>query len=145
MAENLSAFFKENSKQIAPEDYAVSDRFTDADGKTLNWTLKAVSAQRNTELRDENMEQVPVSGKAGAYAMQLDTKDYFSSLIGETVVYPNLHNAELQDNYGVKTPEELLGAMLLPGEYDQLLAEVQKVNGYMNEGKKAQVVEEVKN
>ena len=34
-------------------------------------------------------------------------------------VYPDLNNAELQDSYGVKTPEQLLKKMLYPQEFDR--------------------------
>ena len=44
---------------------------------------------------------------------------------------PDLYDAELQDSYGVKTPEDLLLAMVdSPGEYNDLAAYVQKFQGF---------------
>ncbi len=48
-----------------------------------------------------------------------------------SIVYPDLYDAELQDSYGVKTPEDLLLAMVdNPGEYSDLTAFVQKFQGF---------------
>ena len=46
-----------------------------------------------------------------------------------TVVYPDLENAALQDNYGVTTPQALLSAMLNGGEYSRLSLKVSELNG----------------
>ena len=46
-----------------------------------------------------------------------------------SVVVPNLLNAQLQDHFGVKSPEALLGKLLKPAEAIQLRSEVQKLMG----------------
>ena len=47
------------------------------------------------------------------------------------MVEPDLCNAELQDSYGVKTPGDLLYAMIdEPGEYQDLSEWVQKFQGF---------------
>ena len=47
------------------------------------------------------------------------------------MVYPDLYDTELQDSYSVKSPEELICAMAdEPGEYGELAAFVQKLNGF---------------
>ena len=52
-------------------------------------------------------------------------------MIAASVVMPDLLNAELQDSYGVKEPEDLLLAMVDdPGEYNDLAAFVQKFQGF---------------
>ncbi|EQG32401.1 phage XkdN-like family protein [Clostridioides difficile DA00129] len=48
----------------------------------------------------------------------------------ETIVFPDLHDAELQNSYGVMGAEELLTTMLTPGEYTDLSSEVGEVNGF---------------
>lgn len=45
-------------------------------------------------------------------------------------VAPNLNDASLQDSYGVMSADELLKAMLLPGEYADYLAKVQEICGF---------------
>ena len=52
-------------------------------------------------------------------------------MIAASVVVPDLYDAELQDSYGVSTPEDLLVALVDdPGEYNDLAAFVQKFNGF---------------
>lgn len=49
-----------------------------------------------------------------------------------SVVEPNLNSAELQDSYGVKTPEKLLQEMVDdPGEYNAFAMFIQEFN-HMN-------------
>ena len=48
-----------------------------------------------------------------------------------SVAEPDLYDRELQDSYGVATPEDLLLAMVDdPGEYNDLAAFVQKFQGF---------------
>ena len=58
-------------------------------------------------------------------------------------VFPNLNDAELQDSYGVKTPDALLKKMLKPGEYTEYKAKVMEVNGY--DMSMEELVDEAKN
>lgn len=44
------------------------------------------------------------------------------------VVFPDLRDTELQDSYGVKKPEELIGKMLLPDEFDKLIDEINAIS-----------------
>lgn len=57
-------------------------------------------------------------------------------------VFPDLNNAELQDSWGVMKPEELLGAMLIGGEFDDYVTEVFRANGFQTEN---ELVDEAKN
>lgn len=45
------------------------------------------------------------SWKAEYVPSKLDTTAYINDLIAESIVEPDLYNKELQDSYGVKTPE----------------------------------------
>ena len=52
-------------------------------------------------------------------------------MITASTVTPDLYNAELQDSYGVQTPEELVYAMVDDaGEYQELSAWIQKFQGF---------------
>ena len=51
-------------------------------------------------------------------------------MVVAATVYPDLYDAELQDSYGVKTPEDLLYAMVDDaGEYQNLTVWTQKFQG----------------
>ena len=60
----------------------------------------------------------------------MDFNKYAALLAVKSTVYPNLNDATLQDSYGVMGAEDLLKAMLLPGEYANYLNIVQQVNGF---------------
>jgi hypothetical protein len=52
-------------------------------------------------------------------------------MIVAATVYPDLYDAELQDSYGVKTPEDLIYAMVDDaGEYQDFCVWMQKFQGF---------------
>lgn len=138
---NLSMFFAQNASTETTEDYVVSKRFKDEGGNPVPWKIRSLSERMNKEIRKAATKRT--KGKNGVYTADVDSEAYMSRLIAESVVYPDLKNAELQGSYGVKGADELLGAMLLPGEFGALGQRVQALNGFdvdVNE-----VIEEVKN
>ena len=135
---NLEAFMiEEENKEI---EYVASKRFIDSDNKPIPWRLRAITAQENQELRKVCYHNIPTL-KKGQYTKDFDTVKYLGLLAERCVVFPNLLDAKLQDFYHVKTASELLGRLLNPGEYDDLTAKLQEVNGYDLEGE----VNEAKN
>ena len=109
--------------------YVASKRFKEK-GKSVEWELKAVSSSLDEAIRKECTKKVPIVGKRGQYNQETDTDKYIGKLCVACTVYPNLNDAELQDAYGVKSGDELLKKMLLPGEYTEYKAKVMEVNGY---------------
>lgn len=138
---NLEMFFKQNVEEKEEVKYVASDRFKDENGKSIEWELKAISAQDDSKLRAACTDMV-AGNKPGVKIPMVNTEKYLSMLTAATITYPDLGNAALQDSYDVKSKSELLTAMLLPGEYQDLLAKIQEVNGFktINE-----LVEEAKN
>ena len=64
-------------------------------------------------------------------------------MIAASVVYPDLYNKELQDSYGVTTPEDLLLEMVDdPAEYNEFVKFVQDMSGFESMSEK---VDEAKN
>lgn len=127
---DLQAFMIEKKEEIF--EYEASKRFKDNEGKPIKWKLKTITAKENEELRKECYKQVLVSNKnKKGYQQQLDTVKYLGLLVDKCVVYPDLHDASLLDYYHEMDSIVLLTKHLLnPGEYDDLTAEVQKINGY---------------
>lgn len=65
------------------------------------------------------------------YRQRVDTSEYQAKLMAAAVVMPDLHDAALQDSYGVMSPEELLKEMLDDaGEYADLAIKVQQISGF---------------
>ena len=138
---SMDAFLKQNVKQPENERLAVSERITDAEGKAIEWEIKSLSNQQDDELRKKHTKTT--KQRNGAYIPTLDTTAYLKDLAVNSVVFPNLHDKLTQESWQVMDAGGLIDCLLKPGEYNELLKEVQKVNGWDVDIK--EVVEEVKN
>ena len=128
---NLTAFLAQNAKQVENVKLVVSDRFTDEDGKPLEWEVRCISSREDETLRRDCQYRVQVPGKRGSFRQEFDNVLYLAKLAAACTVYPNLNDAELQDSYGVMSPEELLKEMLDDaGEYADLAIKVQQISGF---------------
>lgn len=139
---NLSAFLAQNAVQDETEKYIASKRFVDK-GQPVEWELQSITGEEDEQLRKSCTKRVQVEGKKGQYMQDMDANKYLGLLAVKCIVFPNLNAAELQDSYGVMGGDTLLKKMLKPGEYQDLLAKIQEINGFnavMDE-----LVEEAKN
>lgn len=126
---DLKAFLSANVEKIQNKKVVISNRFKDEKGKPIEWELRVLSADDNDALERSCYVNVPVVGRKGQFTRELDRNKYTAMLLAETVVFPDLNNAELQDSYGVKTPEALLKKMLTLAEYNKLAQEMADANG----------------
>lgn len=127
----FSAFMKSNKVVRLNEKYAPTASLKDASGEPLEWEFKHITSKRNDEIRDECTMDVQITGKPNMFRPKLDTSKYILRLICESTVFPDLYDAELQDSYGVKTPEELVYAMVdNAGEYGDFSVWMQKFQGF---------------
>ena len=126
---DFSVFMAGNAIKDETVKYVASKRFVQ-DKKPVEWEIKAVSSTLDEAIRKECTKRVPVQGKRGQYNQETDTDKYIGKLCVACTVYPNLNDAALQDSYGVKGADDLLKAMLLPGEYTEYKAKVMEVNGF---------------
>ena len=139
----LDTFLAGNALKTENIEFVASKRFLGEDGKPIPWKLQTITSGKNSELRKASMKPQPIPGKKNRFEMGIDVYLYVSKLIVACTVFPDLNDKELQDSYGVMGAEELLDAMLLPGEKDALGAKVQEINGYDAEADEQ--VEEAKN
>lgn len=137
-----AAFMAGAAEKIDNKKVVVSERFKDENGQPIPWEIKALTAAENDELQRRCMVNVPVPGRRGQFSRELDQTKYTAALLAESVVEPNLHDAELQDSYGVKSADALLAAMLFYNEYN-ILAEA--VSGMGKFESLAELVETAKN
>lgn len=127
----FSLFMKANKKVRPNEKYAPTASLTDEKGNPLEWEFKHITSKENEELRDKCTTEVQVTGKPNMFRPKVDTAKYIVKLITASVVFPDLYDEELQDSYGVMTPEELLYELVDDaGEYQNLTAWVQKFQGF---------------
>lgn len=128
---SFSRFMKQNKVQKVNATYTATKSLTDENGKPLLWTIKPLTTNENDTIRDDCTKDVSVVGKPNMFRPKLNTSKYIAKMICASVVEPNLNDKELQDSYGVMTPDELLKEMVDdPGEYGDLAAFVQQFNGF---------------
>lgn len=131
MATNLRSFLKENKKIKENATFPATKSLLDENGKPLLWTIRPLTTRQNDVLRDECTLEVPVKGKPGMFRSKVDTSKYLAKMMCTSVVEPNLYDAELQDSYSVRTPEDLLKEMIDdPGEYNEFAAFIQSFSGF---------------
>lgn len=121
---NLSAFLKKNKKIRPNFFYPATKSLCDEDGTPVEWEFKPISTKESEDLRIACT--VTKIGKGGQPQATLDTKKYINALIVKATVSPDLNNKELQDSYGVLTPEDLVFELIdCPSEYNELVKVIQ--------------------
>lgn len=126
---SFERFMKKNKAVRENTFYPVTASLCDEEGNPLKWELRALTTKESEKIRERCTIDVPIPGKPGMYRQKLTDK-YIPSLICAAIVSPNLFDAELQDSYGVKTPEELIMEMVdNPDEYNKLLQFIQTYSG----------------
>ncbi len=127
----FSLFMKQNKAAKENGKYAPTKSLVDNNKKPLEWEFKHISSKENENLRDASTIEVQVKGKPNLFRPKLNTSKYLSKMIVDSTVYPDLYDKELQDSYGVMTPEDLVFAMVDdPGEYNDLCEWLQKFQGF---------------
>lgn len=138
----FAAFMAQNVSKIENRKMVISKRFKDENGKPIEWEIRAIDSDENEDIQRRATIRQPVFGQRGAYSNDMDKVKYGYLLAAASVVYPDLKDVELQDSYGVKTPEALLKKMLYPAEFGELLSQIGDLSNMEDLGN---AVEEAKN
>lgn len=115
MAASLSAFLSQNAKRPDIHKFVVSDRFTDENGKPVEWEYGCISGKENADISNRYAE---------------NRSGYTAALAVACTRFPDLQNADLQDSYGVKSAEELIQVMLVSGEYNNYVSKIFEANKF---------------
>lgn len=127
----FARFMKVNKIVKENQRHPVTKSLCDENGNPLEWEFKQITSKENEAIRESCTVEVPIAGKQNMYRQKMKSGLYVQKMIVASIVEPDMYDAGLQDSYGVKTPEELLLAMVDdPGEYNDLAAFVQKLNGF---------------
>lgn len=127
----FARFMKSNKTTKENGFYAPTASICDENGKPVEFEFKHITSKQNEDMRERCTVDVQIVGKPNMYRPKLNTSKYLTQMIVASTVCPDLYDAELQDSYGVKTPEDLLFAMVDDaGEYQDLCVWVQKFQGF---------------
>lgn len=139
----LSLFLKKNKKQRENVKYVATKSLCDENGNPLEWTIKPLTTAESEDIRESCTREIQVTGKPNVYRNKFDDRKYIAKLIASSVVEPNLYDKELQDSYGVMTPEELIVQMIdNPNEYN---AFAEFITNNIENNNINEVIEEAKN
>jgi hypothetical protein len=128
---NLALFMKKNKKVRQNAFYPATKTLLDEKGNPLMWEIKPLTTEETEKIRLECTREVPVPGKKNMFRDKVNSNLYLDKMMVAAIVFPDLYNAELQDSYGVKTPEELLKKMIDdPSEYSDLMSFIQEQSGF---------------
>ena len=106
-------FYRENRTDRQERGVLLSERLA-KDGGQMLWRIRPMSQRENEDIWRRCGE---------------DEKRYERAVLAESVVFPDLRDAVLQNSYGVAGAERLLGRLLMAGEYDRLRQAVEEING----------------
>ena len=127
----FAKFMKANKTMKENGFYPATKSLCDERGNPLEWEIRHITSAENEAIREGCMVEVQVTGKPNMFRQKINTGEYITKLLIASCVVPDLYDAELQDSYGVSTPEELLFALVDdPGEYDAFTNFIQKFNGF---------------
>ena len=128
---NFSKFMKANKIQKENVMHPVTKSLVDENGEPLLWEIKPLTTKENERIRELCTVDVPVKGKPNQYRPKVDMDKYQTKLVCAAIVSPDLNNAELQNSYGVMTPEDLIKDMVdNPAEYTDLMVFIQQLSGF---------------
>ena len=132
---SLSAFL--NPVKVENKKVIISNRFLDEKGKPVPFEIRAITQEENKRLINKNTKR----DKKGIETF--NRGEYIAELTANAVVFPDLHNAELQKAYGCLGATNLIQKMLLVGEFAELSNQVQILSGLDEDINKD--IEEAKN
>ncbi len=111
----FNEFMYQNVAKIENEKYVVSERFSDESGKPMEWEIRCLSRADEEDIMKSCYKFN--DNNSNNRGVKIDDILYTGKLTAESVVYPDLYNTELQNSYGVMTPDQLLKKMLTSREY----------------------------
>lgn len=126
---DLKSFLNSGNKVNETFEYTPTQKFKDENGKAIPWVFKKLSIDEHDAIREE----CTTINFADKGKTKFNNALFNKKIVCNSVVEPNLNNAELQDSYGVKKAEDLITKLFdNAGEYYQLLAHLLEVNGFKN-------------
>jgi hypothetical protein len=125
---DFSEFFAQNKVPTEVHEIVASKSFINKEtGEPLKWKIRKVDEHVHKRIKKDSKTKTE---KKGVVRYTTDNDLYNSKLLVASIVYPDLNNKGLQENYGVMCAEDLLDRMLSAGEYTMLTAKVLEINDF---------------
>ena len=122
---------KQNKIKKENTTFAPTKSLLDENGEPIKFIIKPLTTKENEDIREACTVDIPVTGKPNIFRPKLNTSKYLAKMLCSCIIEPDLFDKELQDSYGVMTPEDLIKEMIDdPGEYQDFVVFVQNFNGF---------------
>lgn len=113
---DLSFFMPDKNKKAEAEEFVLSKRFKDNDGKVIPFKMQAISVTRLEEIEKDCTTRKKVRGQG--MVKELDQKRFYATVALESTIFPNFKDKELLKAYNEIDSINLARAILnVPGEY----------------------------
>ena len=127
----FSRFMKQNKIKKENTTFAPTKSLLDENGEPIKFIIKPLTTKENEDIREACTVDIPVTGKPNMFRPKLNTSKYLAKMLCSCIIEPDLFDKELQDSYGVMTPEDLIKEMIDdPGEYQDFVTFIQNFNGF---------------
>ena len=122
---------KQNKIKKENTTFAPTKSLLDENGEPIKFIIKPLTTKENEDIREACTVDIPVTGKPNIFRPKLNTSKYLAKMLCSCIIEPDLFDKELQDSYGVMTPEDLIKEMIDdPGEYQDFVTFIQNFNGF---------------
>jgi hypothetical protein len=120
----LQDFLNSNPVDNVTGEVAISDRFKDADGNLLKFTIRAMKGSTFEDIRKKSTN-IRKGGK-----VELDAQKFNETIVIDHTVMPDFKDAASIQKLGCITPSDYLNRVLLPGEVAELSEQIQLLSGF---------------
>ena len=128
---NLSKFLKTNKIKKENVKYPATKSLCDDNGEPLLWEIRPLTSKESNKITDECSYQEQVPGKPNQFVNKIHSTKAMVKMMVASIVFPNLNDKDLQDSYGVMTPDDLITEMIdNPGEFNEFGKFINEYNGF---------------
>lgn len=120
----LTDFLLANPVNTIEEEVIVSKRIKDEKGNLLKLKIKPMLNEQYLEYQNQCL--IPKKGGK----VDFNSKKFNQLIILNHTVEPNFRSAELMQQAGCVTPEQLLNKFLLAGEIQVLAERIREISGF---------------
>lgn len=121
------------------QEIIISKRFKDEEGNVVPFIIRAVSQEEANTMKKKAIRTH--RDRTGALVTDFDADAFSRALVIAGTVQPDFRATDLCQAYGVMTGEDVVGKMLLVGEYQSLSDAIGNLSGLDEQG----VSDEAKN
>lgn len=104
----------------------------DIAGFPYPFVVRATTEAESKSIR-KTCQKVTFDKKSRQKSAETDSDLYNSRLVAACCVSPNFKDAQLQARYGAVGEDELMGKILKPGQFNELMTAIMELNGFSSD------------